>query len=140
MTLAGRCILMTPQHGGRDGISEVSRQAWRAFQSVGDPSRAELWSLHDNPGDLSKSLKGWTTRAAHGRRRELVAWGLKAAAARDAKQACVLVLHLHLAPVALPLASRGARVAVFLHGIEAWSPLTILQTAALRRSVLISNS
>lgn len=140
MNLVWQCILMTPQHGGRDGISEVSRQAWRAFQSVGDPSHTELWSLHDNQKELSKSLRGWITRGAHGRRRELVAWGLKAAAVRNAKQACVLVLHLHLAPVALPLASRGARLAVFLHGIEAWSPLTSLQAAALRRSVIISNS
>jgi phosphatidylinositol alpha-1,6-mannosyltransferase len=53
----------------------------------------------------------------------------------------ILVMHLHLAPVALPLVSRGARLAIFIHGVEAWNRLSPLRGAAVRRAWrLISNS
>jgi phosphatidylinositol alpha-1,6-mannosyltransferase len=44
----------------------------------------------------------------------------------------VVVMHLQLLPVALPLIWRGARLVTVLMGIEAWTPLSALQQAAIR--------
>ncbi|MGC1272186.1 MAG: glycosyltransferase family 4 protein [Planctomycetaceae bacterium] len=50
-------------------------------------------------------------------------------------------MHLALAPVALPLVMRGAKLSVFLHGIEAWRRVRRGEGIALRRSrLLIANS
>jgi glycosyltransferase involved in cell wall biosynthesis len=59
----------------------------------------------------------------------------------SAKDTLVVAMHLHLAPVALPLVERQASMAVFLHGIEAWTPLAGLRAWALKHAdVLIANS
>ena len=46
----------------------------------------------------------------------------------------MLVMHLHLLPALLPLVRRGARLALLLHGIEAWKPLRRLERLALARA------
>jgi phosphatidylinositol alpha-1,6-mannosyltransferase len=53
----------------------------------------------------------------------------------------VVVLHVHLAPLALPLEMRGARLAFFFHGIEVWRPLRARERHVIdRASVLMANS
>jgi glycosyltransferase involved in cell wall biosynthesis len=50
-------------------------------------------------------------------------------------------MHLHLAPLAMPLVKCGARLAVFLHGSEAWVPLGGLRTRVLKHSeIMLANS
>jgi phosphatidylinositol alpha-1,6-mannosyltransferase len=67
-------------------------------------------------------------------------WGLQAGA-RHADDTLVVTMHLHLAPLALPLVSRGAKLAVFLHGIEAWTPLSGIRLAAMQQAdFLVVNS
>src|SRR5262249_27029750 len=48
-----------------------------------------------------------------------------------------IILHMGLAPVALPLVARGARLVLFLHGIEVWRPIETLQQMAFRRAALV---
>src|SRR5262249_21685255 len=55
-------------------------------------------------------------------------------AMRKPTDTIVVVMHLHLLPVALPLVLRGARLVVVLMGIEAWKPLRIMEREALRRA------
>jgi phosphatidylinositol alpha-1,6-mannosyltransferase len=70
----------------------------------------------------------------------MAAWAL-ARSRESATGSLVLVMHAHLAPLALVFAMRGAPVAVFLHGIEAWATLRRRDSAALdRASLLIANS
>jgi phosphatidylinositol alpha-1,6-mannosyltransferase len=53
----------------------------------------------------------------------------------------VLAMHAQLAPAALPLVLRGARLSVFIHGIEAWRRPGRLVTSTLRRAgVVVANS
>jgi len=56
------------------------------------------------------------------------------AAARGCAQVDVLALHLHLAPLAMLLGSRGARVIDFLIGIEAWTAVRPRERHALGRA------
>jgi glycosyltransferase involved in cell wall biosynthesis len=43
-------------------------------------------------------------------------------------------MHVNVAPVALPMALRGAALVVVLHGVEAWRPLRLRERLALRRA------
>jgi phosphatidylinositol alpha-1,6-mannosyltransferase len=127
-----RVLLLTPAFSGADGISLVSRLIAGAVT----PDHAlEVWSLGDAEGALQP---GW--RAASGSKLRFCGWALEESL-HSLRGATVIVLHLNVAPVALSLAERGARVVVFLHGVECWRPLTRLQKAALRKaSLLMSNS
>src|SRR2546430_5220506 len=46
----------------------------------------------------------------------------------------VLLMHVHLAPLALALIARGAHVVVFLYGVEVWRPLTTVERFVLGRA------
>lgn len=117
-------LVLTPGLRGTDGLSLLSREAASALASE---SAIEVWSLSDVPCDDS------SVRAARGSRLRLAAWGL--AQGFVPQHGRILVnLHAHLLPVALPLVHRGARLAHFLVGIEAWKPLSPLQALALRRA------
>lgn len=126
-----RVLILTPSFSGFDGISTVAREAARALE---DP-RWELrtWSLTD------REVSGG--RGAAGRRWRLVGWAVAEAARPGASDLLVLALHVHLAVAALPLRARGARLALFLHGIEAWGPLSAARRLAVRRAhPLVANS
>jgi phosphatidylinositol alpha-1,6-mannosyltransferase len=134
-------VLLTPCLDGHDGIAAVSREALRALAEDGTP--VEVWSL--DASDRSRAAEaalsgGVGIRQAGGSRGRFALWGA-AAALRAARGVHVLAMHLRLAPVALPLVARGARLSVFLHGVEAWRPLRRLEVAALRRAnVAVANS
>lgn len=127
-----RVLILTPGFHGFDGISAVAREAARALR---DPRwELEVWSLVD--GEVPHG------RGAAGRRDRLLTWSL-AEAARPTTLARLLVvsLHVHLAVAALPLRVRGARTALFLHGIEAWGALSLLRRVALASAApLLANS
>jgi phosphatidylinositol alpha-1,6-mannosyltransferase len=125
-------LVLTPGVAGADGISAVARQVVRALAD--DTTTIEVWSL-DGVGGAGGGLPG-AIRSADGSRSRYVFWSLEAAAS-GAGGRLVLALHLQLAPVALPLVARGARLAIFLHGVEAWRPVTGLQRAALARAVFV---
>jgi glycosyltransferase involved in cell wall biosynthesis len=121
--MAASIVLLTPNLTGHDGISAVARLVVGAFD------RVSIVALHERPS-LS-SFASATVLGAGGRGSRFAFAALRAAA-RD-PQATVIVNHLQLAPAALPFAARGTLVSI-LHGVEAWTPLTWLQRAALERS------
>ena len=116
-------VLLTPNLTGHDGISAVARLV------VGTFDRVSVVALHERP-DVT-TFAGATVQGAGGGGARFTIDALRAAA-RD-PHATVIVNHLHLAPAALPFAARGTLVSI-LHGVEAWTPLTWLQRAALTRS------
>ncbi len=125
--------LLAPSLLGADGVSTVTRAAWTALRSRHDLV-VRGHGLFDSAHDLGTRAEGF--RGAGGRRRRLVAWALgrSLGAGRDT---LVVAMHLHLAPATLPAALRGARTAVFLHGIEAWTPASPLRRFAMARADLI---
>jgi phosphatidylinositol alpha-1,6-mannosyltransferase len=91
-----------------------------------------VWSLADR--DAPSGLPGRVSfRAASSGRHRIAAWAL-AEGLHSQRGRIVLVLHAHLAPLALPLIARGASVAQFLIGIEVWKPLSALQRKAISRA------
>lgn len=142
-----RVILLAPDLAGKDGVSAVSRQALAALREASAarplrPMRVEAWSLNEGPSASAgcEASNGYSCCAARGDQRRFALWGLKSGL-RSARGAMVVAMHLHLAPVALPLALRGARLGVFIHGVEAWRPLSALRARALARAeILMANS
>jgi phosphatidylinositol alpha-1,6-mannosyltransferase len=129
-----RIVVMTPNAFGADGVSELSRQTLRAVADCKGPAQLELWSLTENASQAREITSAPVKyRLAAGSKLRFSAWGLQAAA-RACPDTLVVLMHLALAPVALPLAMRDARLAVFLLGIEAWRPLGVLQRSALKRA------
>ena len=131
MKSSRRFILLTPALSGADGISEVARGVREALadQNVTTLSLGESqsWALPNN----TKS---------YGARKLAFCWD----AARESMptdNAAAIVMHVHLAPAALPLLARGAKLIVFLHGVECWRPLTFLEALAVRKAdSLLANS
>lgn len=92
---------------------------------------ASVLALHE-PAEVTRFEHACVTGAG-GHRVRFVAAALRAAASAD-RRTSVIVTHLHLAPAALAFARRGATVTVILCGVEAWTPVTRLQRAALDRA------
>ena len=129
---AARFVFLTPLMGGADGISEMTRQWVRVVESsVGcDAQRVEVWSLDDQT--RPPRLGGASTfRTAQAGRLRFASFALRDGLL-PATDTVVVVMHLQLLPVALPLIWRGARLVTVLMGIEAWTPLSALQKAAIR--------
>jgi phosphatidylinositol alpha-1,6-mannosyltransferase len=134
-----RVLVLTPGIDGHDGVSEVSRQAVAALARAWGHQAVEVWTL-DGASGGDPRLAGIRRRSASGGRARMAAWAL-ARSREPVAGSLVLVMHAHLSPLALVLAMRGAPVAVFLHGIEAWTRLRRPEAAALDRAVaLIANS
>jgi phosphatidylinositol alpha-1,6-mannosyltransferase len=139
MSDAPRVLMMTPAIDGADGISEVSRQVVTAVAGAWGRDAVEVWTLR-GPRDDDSRVAGVRVRSAAGGRARMSAWVL-ARSRGSLDGLLVLVMHVHLAPLALLLAMRGARVAVFLYGIEVWTPLRRRETSALdRASALVAIS
>ena len=106
-----RQVVLTPSIHGADGVSEVSRQIVRALEENGDPVTVHALD-------------------SHARRRGFIA-GALAESASASPATTVYVSHLHLAPAAMPMVWRGARMVIVLHGIEAWTAVSGMRRRAL---------
>jgi phosphatidyl-myo-inositol dimannoside synthase len=131
-----RILIITPSATGADGISTLTCEVTRAVHTNqhGLVSQTLVWSLAGNTEGWAQC--GWQDidyRSAQGNKVRLAAWGVEAAG-RYGAETLVIVMHLHLLPVVVPLMLRGARIVVFLNGIEAWRPLSRLETWMLRRA------
>ena len=134
-----RLILLCPDLHEVGGIGMVSRLAFQTLQtySAATGCHGQVWSYGEpSPTDPIAPVINWKIRYARGRKVKAALWGLQAGLG-DARHTLVVVMHLHLAPLAMPLVKRGAHLAVFLHGIEAWVPLSGLRARALEHSLLV---
>jgi glycosyltransferase involved in cell wall biosynthesis len=134
-------LLLTPDLHGADGISLIARQIARAVTGVRPEVSFETWVFNDEDRrDLAEQAVPGRVRSARGGRARIAAWAL-GRAARDARDLLVIVNHVHMAPLAWPLVVRGARLVVYLHGVEAWRPIPRPQARMLNRaSALIAHS
>ena len=130
-----RAMILTPGATGTDGISTMTRAVTHAIRGKwGDPfSEITVWALAGTSDEWR--TVGWpevTYHSADRSRVRFTAWGI-GATHRSRLAPIVLVMHIHLLPVALPLLLCGARIVVFLNGIEVWRSLNRLETWMLRR-------
>jgi phosphatidylinositol alpha-1,6-mannosyltransferase len=134
-------LLLTPDLHGADGISSIARQIARAVTSALPDVSFETWVFNDEGRrDLTERPVPGRIRSARGGRARIGAWAIRRVA-RDARDLLLIVNHARLAPLALPLVARGARLVIYLHGVEIWRPLSRLEARAFRRAaVLIANS
>src|SRR5262249_1714261 len=114
----------------------VSRQAVRALAGHVTENGVEVWALDGGPPSGKDRVNVRAFRSAAGGRARLLRWTM-ARALRPCDRLTVVVMHLHLAPLAAAPACRGARAAVFLHGIEAWRRLRPRERYALGAADLI---
>ena len=114
-------VLLTPNLTGHDGISAVARLVAGAFD------RVSIVALHE-PASLT-SFAGATVQGAGGSGSRFAFSALRAAVARSGCHGD----RQPPAPCACGAAVRRPRRASssILHGVEAWTPLTWLQRAAL---------
>jgi phosphatidylinositol alpha-1,6-mannosyltransferase len=125
--------VLTPGMMGADGISTLTRVVVTSLQNeppANDPGVLQVISL--GPAESVGSLGGLAITSAGGRRSAFIARTLSAAVSGQVRD--VVCLHLHLAPAALPLVARGARLTTILCGIESWKRLRPLEAFALRMS------
>lgn len=137
---SARYLVVTPGVTGTDGIARVSRLVVRALESpsAGTAAPVEVLSVGDppRPGALGRVALS----SAAGRKLRFIGLALRRALAGP-HPPDVVCLHLRLSPVARLLTGARGRLAVFLHGIEAWKPLGPLERWALGRAdVLVANS
>jgi phosphatidylinositol alpha-1,6-mannosyltransferase len=154
-----RYLVLTPGIAGADGIAHVARLAvgalWPAGGAAGPP--IDVVSMDDPGGEpegarigrpvgaaagVSRAARlhqapGTVLRAARAGADRLRFVALAVRAAARTSPTDVLCLHLHLSPLAGLLARRGARLVVFLHGVEAWRPLAPLERWAMRRAAIV---
>jgi len=122
---------------GRDGISLVSRVAATALAAHGLP--VNVYSLcHEPFAEVPAGIKLWTAENSSFKFvAKLVGGALRDFSPNDH----VLAMHVHLAGTALPLVWRGAKLSIFLHGVEVWKPLRMRERMALRAaSAVLANS
>jgi phosphatidylinositol alpha-1,6-mannosyltransferase len=113
-------LLLTPRIDGKDGISELSRQVANGLSRAGGSANVDTWALDGGPPhDAGSSRRFWS---ANGGRLRIVRRAMTRAV-RPCAGLDVIVMHIHLAPLARLLGRRGARVTTFLVGIESWSAL-----------------
>lgn len=132
--MASRVLLLTEGLDGQDGgVQRVSRSVLAAARSDRIPT--VVWSSNDVKGSDPAILGKTVEIRCFGRR--YLAMGAAARLASDLPGDCrkLFCWHLALAPVAMILARRlKCPFDVFLHGIEAWRPLSFWQRKSLRHA------
>jgi phosphatidyl-myo-inositol dimannoside synthase len=134
-----RIVMLCPDLHEIGGIGAVSRMSLAVLCSQGNAG--EVWSFGAPAQDQEvPHPASWSVRYANGNKAQFGRWALQAGL-HNAKDQLVVAMHLQLAPAAWPLIKRGARLAVFLHGIEAWEPLSVLRARAVAKAdLLLANS
>src|SRR5882762_7653105 len=127
-----RVIVIGPQFGGGDGLSELGRQVVAAL-AADTADTVVVYSLQDrgHPELLRRMPVQFCS--SDGNRLRFVA-AILGETLRVSAGDLIVVLHAHFLPLSLPLIARGAALAAVLVGIESWRPLTKLQRKALSKA------
>jgi glycosyltransferase involved in cell wall biosynthesis len=119
----GVLMLLTDGFGGRGGIAKFNRDFLQALDACGSVERVHaLPRLVPQPiEEMIPEAVVYDRKAARGRLAFLRR--VAAHAWHDEQIDLVICGHLHLLPAAwLAARVRGARLALIVHGIEAWAP------------------
>jgi phosphatidylinositol alpha-1,6-mannosyltransferase len=127
-----RVLVLTPAIDGADGISALSRQVVTSLVRALGPSGVEVWALDGGPA-YEPATAGIDFWSAGGSRIGIVRRAM-ARAARRSDDLHIVVLHMHLAPLASLVGRRGASTTLFLIGIEVWTALRARERRAVERA------
>jgi phosphatidylinositol alpha-1,6-mannosyltransferase len=136
MSTRPHVIVASTEFFAPGGVQYVSRQAVAALKDVAD---VQAWALCDRAVPPGDPLAGVRFRFASGRDWQMGRWATTAAMTND-EHSVLLLMHLNLAPIAVPWLASGRRVVIFLHGVEAWRRLSRPQQFVLSRADLLANS
>jgi phosphatidylinositol alpha-1,6-mannosyltransferase len=118
-----RLLIMTTELFAPGGVQRLGRDA---VDALAGPSAepVDVWSFRDAmvPPEYSMPVSAHV-RLAAGSKLKLGSWAIDRAR-RRCDDTRVIVMHAHVAPIAIPLLLRGARATMFLLGVEVWRPLT----------------
>jgi phosphatidylinositol alpha-1,6-mannosyltransferase len=126
-----RTLLIATELFADGGIQHLARDAVRALGDNNAP--LEVWTLRDHAVPAGAVAPRVRVRCAGGSRPRLIGWAL-AAGCRSWRDCSVVVMHAHLAPLAVPLQMRGAFLTVMLNGVEVWKRLSIAEREGLLRA------
>jgi hypothetical protein len=131
-TRAASTLMMTTELFAPGGVQRVGRETMGALAAGAE--RLDVWSLCDAaiPSDYAVPARV-ALRLAAGSKVRLGAWAM-ARASRRCDNVRLLLMHVHLAPIALPMLLRGARVVLMLYGVDAWRPLTAIERFVVERA------
>lgn len=127
-----RIVLLTPTLAGADGVSCLARQFADALAGLHPADGVDVWTLAEADAPGSLPAPNVRVHATGGSRTRYVLQAL-IASRRDWAGTLVVVLHLHLLPVAWPLVARGACLLPVLVGIESWRPQGLVRRRMLAR-------
>jgi phosphatidylinositol alpha-1,6-mannosyltransferase len=127
-------LIVTTELFATGGLQRLGRDTIEALAG-GNAGSVEAWSFLDAvpPAAGAVTTGSATVRLAAGSRWRMASWALERARHR-CDGLLVLAMHVHVAPVVIPLMLRGARAAVFLLGVEAWRTLTASQRFVVDRA------
>jgi phosphatidyl-myo-inositol dimannoside synthase len=134
-TLTQPTLMMATELFAPGGVQRVGRETIAALGAESAP--LVVWSLRDRaiPDDYAVPANT-AFRLAAGSRLTLGVWAMMRACRRcDDTQ--LLLMHVHLAPMALPMLVRGARVVLMLYGVEAWRPLSAMERFVVERAARV---
>jgi len=129
--MTSQTLLLATELFADGGIQQLARDAVQALSDGNAP--LDVWTLRDRAVP-ARAIPGHVhVRCAGGSRSRLISWAL-AAAGSSWRGRPVVVMHAHLAPLAVPLQLRGASVTVILNGVEVWKRLSVAEREAFRRA------
>ena len=118
-----RPLIVTTELFAPGGVQRLGRDAVDALAGQ-SAEPIDVWSFRDAnvPPEYSVPARAHV-RLAGGSRVKLGSWAI-GRARRRCDDTRVIVMHVHVAPIAIPMLLRGARATMFLLGVEVWRPLT----------------
>src|SRR2546427_703376 len=118
-----RLLIVTTDLYAPGGVERLGREAVDAL--AGEcAGPVDVWSFLDARVAPEYPVPAHArVRLAAGSRLKLGSWAIERARHR-CDDTRVIVMHVHVAPIAIPMLLRGARATMFLLGVEVWRPLT----------------
>ena len=127
-------VVLATEFGASGGIQAVTRDVIATLAAGSAPVQVvSLLDPHTARAMLPPGVRAST--ASGGRLRFCLA--ACRAALHVNRQTLVVALHAHVAPLALPMVARGARLVIFIYGAEIWRPLSRAERRAFRRAARI---
>ena len=118
-----RLLIVTTELFARGGVQRLGCETVGALAGA-FRQPIDVWSFRDTDVPAAYAVPARTrTRLAAGSRLKLGSWAIERAT-RRCDDTLVVLMHVHVASIAVPMLLRGSRAALFLLGVEVWRPLT----------------
>ena len=127
-----RLLVVTTELFSWGGLQRLGRETVGALAGeCREP--IDVWSFRDDkiPAEYSVPDR-MNARLAAGSRLKLGSWAIERAMHR-CDDTLVVLMHVQVAPIAIPMLLGGARAALFLLGVEVWRPLTAAERFVAER-------